>query len=219
MAWPVLAAQFLKKPVASNSWSSEKCYISIFVYLTAVHNLLDNLGLVKVWLTQGLTVTRYIARSRCLLLMPIMDLVIIQIIRIFPDYRLAWMLHLLWQFERRSWLFSTHTYFIVRIFVKWLRKAQSAKETFVSEMWFNVVKFPWSRVHQGTRPCTCQRPRKPCDTQVFQFSGTQQKWYSWIHTGMMVVLGKLLDSVSINPVLSTIKLFRWFVALYNQLSC
>ena len=32
----------------------------------------------------------------------------------------------------------------------------------------------------------------------------------------MVVLGKLLNSVSINPVISTIKLLRGFVALYNQ---
>ena len=37
---------------------------------------------------------------------------------------------------------------------------------------------------------------------------TQQKWYSLIYTGRMVVLGKLLDSLSINPVLSTIKLLK-----------
>ena len=140
MAWPVLAAQFLKKWVAQYNWSTEKCYISIFVlvtifliYLTAVYNLC----LAKVWLTQGLTVTRYILRSRCLWLM---DLVIIQIIRIFLDYHVAWMWYLLWQFECCSWLFSS--YFIIRIFVKWLWKAQSAKETFVSEMrlWLNFCE-------------------------------------------------------------------------------
>ena len=157
MAWPVLAAQFLKKLTSSYNWSTEKCYISIFVlvtifllYLTAVHNL----GLAKVWLIQGLTVTRYIAPSQCLWLM---DLMIIQIIRIFLNYRVEWTWHLLWQFEHRSWLFSS--YFIIRIFVKWLWKAQSVKETFVSEMRFNMVKFPWNVYH-------------------FQFSGTQQKWYS-----------------------------------------
>ena len=106
----------IKKKTSSYNWSTEKYYISILVlvtifliYLTAVHNV----GLAKVWLTQGLTVTRYIARLRCLWLM---DLVIIQIIRIFPDYHVAWMWHLLWQFERRSWLFSN--YFFIKIFVK-----------------------------------------------------------------------------------------------------
>ena len=142
MAWPVLAAQFLKKWVAQYNWSTEKCYISIFVLvtifllcLTAVHTL----GLAKVWLTQGLTITRYIARSRCLWLM---DLVIIQIIRIFLDYHVALMWHLLWQLERRSWLFSSR--FIIRIFIKWLWTVQSIKETFVSEMQFIMVKFLWS---------------------------------------------------------------------------
>ena len=142
MAWPVLAAQ-LKKRVATtdqlkSAISQSSFLVTIFLlYLTAVHNL----GLAKVWLTQGLTVTWYIACSRCLWLM---DLVIIQIIRIFLDYCMAWMWHLLWQFKRCSLLFSS--YFIVRIFVKWLWKAQSVKETFVSEMQFNMVKFPW-RVH------------------------------------------------------------------------
>ena len=32
----------------------------------------------------------------------------------------------------------------------------------------------------------------------------------------MVILGKLLDSVSVNPVLSTVKLLMGFIALYNQ---
>ena len=50
-----------------------------------------------------------------------------------------------------------------------------------------MVRFPWS-VH---------------------FS-TQQKWYSCINTGRMVILGKLVHPVSINPVFSTIKLLRWF---------
>ena len=118
--------------MSSYNWSAEKCYISIFVlatiflkillYLTVVHNL----GLAKVWLTQGLTVNRYIARSRCLWLM---DLMIVQIIWI-----------LMWHecdIYCCSWLFSS--YLIIRIFVKWLWKAQSAKETFVSEMllWLN----------------------------------------------------------------------------------
>ena len=127
------------KKTSSYNWSTEKCYISIFILvtiflicLTAVHNL----GPAKVWLTQGLTVTWYIAHSRCLWLT---DLVIIGI---FPDYTVAWMCHLLWQFKCCSWLFSN--YFIIRIFVKWLWKARSVKENFVSEMWFNMVEFPWS---------------------------------------------------------------------------
>ena len=50
-----------------------------------------------------------------------------------------------------------------------------------------MVRFPWS---------TC-----------VQFS-TQQKWYSSIYMGRMVIL---VDSVSINPVLPTIKLWKWFI--------
>ena len=50
-----------------------------------------------------------------------------------------------------------------------------------------MARFPWS---------TC-----------VQFS-TQQKWYLSIYAGRMVIL---VDSVSINPVLPTIKLLKWFI--------
>ena len=60
------------------------------IYLTAFHNM----GLAKIWLTQGLTVTWYTAQSRSLWLM---DLVTVLTIMIFLNYCLAWMWHLLLQ--------------------------------------------------------------------------------------------------------------------------
>ena len=83
MNWKVLAHTFVSIFVL----------VTIFlVYLTAVHNM----GLAKAWLTQGLTITWYIAQSlfQCLWLL---DLMTVQTIRIFPDYRVAWKWQLLLQ--------------------------------------------------------------------------------------------------------------------------
>ena len=113
--------------------SSYNNFSYIYVHLTAVHDM----RLAKVYLTHGLTITWNIARSRCLWLM---DLVTVQTIRIFPNYCVAWMLHLLVRLAVQ--------YFIIRIFAKWWWQAQSAKEVLFRKC--NNGKILWS-VHFSTQ--------------------------------------------------------------------
>ena len=55
--------------------------------------------------------------------------------------------------------------------------------------------------------CDYGRIKFPSVKLAFTLGPDQQKWYSLIYTVRMVILGKLVDSVSIYPVLSAIKLF------------
>ena len=105
-------------------------------------------------------------------------------IRIFPDHRVTWMWHLLMHLLLQLATSSSKS------LPNYGENSNQPKRL----LFPNCDYGQWKDFYE-----VC-----------IQFS-TQQKWYSSIYIGRMVVLGKLVDSVSINPALSKIKLLRWFI--------